>query len=105
MNYNLGAAYLLGLHKKSEHGWQVLRDAIAPMQGDLLAQHVEQPPAATERPQPRQAVPQPQPQPAASPPAVQTSAPHVLETGTISIAGMARFQRAIPAERRERNRR
>lgn len=36
MNYNLGAAYLLGLHKKSEHQWQVLRDRLTPLQGDLL---------------------------------------------------------------------
>ncbi len=37
MVYNLGAAYYLGLHKKTEHGWQSLRDRLMPVQGDLLA--------------------------------------------------------------------
>lgn len=37
MNYNLGAAYLLGLHRKTEHAWAVLREYLNPMQGDLLA--------------------------------------------------------------------
>ena len=36
MNYNLGAAYMLGLHKKTEHGWQALRVAYTPLQGSLL---------------------------------------------------------------------
>lgn len=35
--YNLAAAYYLGLHKKTEHGWKLLRDRLAPAQGDLLA--------------------------------------------------------------------
>lgn len=35
--YNLGAAYLLGLHKMSESRWQQLRDRLVPMQRDLLA--------------------------------------------------------------------
>lgn len=37
MNYNLGAAYFLGLHKKTEHGWQVLRGRVAPQDQDLFA--------------------------------------------------------------------
>jgi phage terminase large subunit GpA-like protein len=37
MVYNLGAAYYLGLHKKNEHQWQLLRDRLVPTQGDLLA--------------------------------------------------------------------
>jgi phage terminase large subunit GpA-like protein len=50
MNYNLGAAYMLGLHKKSEHGWQVLRDAYMPQQGSLLAL-AEAPPEPQSEPQ------------------------------------------------------
>ncbi len=38
MVYNLGAAYYLQLHKKSEHQWQLLRDRLMPAQGDLLAE-------------------------------------------------------------------
>lgn len=38
MVYNLGAAYYLQLHKKSEHQWQLLRDRLMPVQGDLLAE-------------------------------------------------------------------
>lgn len=34
--YNLAAAMMLGLHKKSEHAWQLLRDRLIPAQGDLL---------------------------------------------------------------------
>lgn len=36
-NYNLAAAYFLGLHKKNEHGWQVLRDRLVPANHDLFA--------------------------------------------------------------------
>ncbi len=36
MVYNLGAAYYLGLQKKTEHGWASLRDRLMPAQGDLL---------------------------------------------------------------------
>lgn len=35
--YNLGAAYVLGLHKKSDAQWQLLRDRLMPVQGDLLS--------------------------------------------------------------------
>ncbi|EJL77347.1 bacteriophage tail assembly protein [Polaromonas sp. CF318] len=35
--YNLGAAYFLGLHKKTEHGWQLLRDRLTPISQDLFA--------------------------------------------------------------------
>lgn len=37
MVYNLAAAYYLGLHKKNEHQWQMLRERLVPEQGDLLA--------------------------------------------------------------------
>jgi phage terminase large subunit GpA-like protein len=36
--YNLGAAYFLGLHKKTEHGWQLLRDRLTPVSQDLFAE-------------------------------------------------------------------
>ncbi len=42
--YNLGAAYLLGLHKKTEHGWRTLRDRLVPVDLDLFEQ--PEPPAA-----------------------------------------------------------
>ncbi len=37
MNYNLAAAHFLGLHKKTEHAWQLLRDRVQPHAGDLFA--------------------------------------------------------------------
>lgn len=36
--YNLGAAYLLGLHKKTEHGWKTLRERLVPVDLDLFAE-------------------------------------------------------------------
>lgn len=39
--YNLGAAHYLQLHKNSESRWQVLRDRLFPLQGDLLADAVD----------------------------------------------------------------
>lgn len=39
--YNVGAAHLLGLHKKTEHQWQLLRDRLVPQQGDLLSQELD----------------------------------------------------------------
>lgn len=41
MNYNLAAAHFLQLHKKTEHGWQVLRDRLVPMVQDMFDQPVE----------------------------------------------------------------
>lgn len=38
MNYNLAAAHYLGLHKKTEAGWQTLRDRLIPVVGDLFEQ-------------------------------------------------------------------
>ena len=46
MVYNLGAAHLLGLHKKTEGQWQSLRDRVMPLQGDLLGQPVDTYPQA-----------------------------------------------------------
>jgi phage terminase large subunit GpA-like protein len=36
--YNLAAAFMLGLHRKSEHAWQLLRDRLVPAVGDLFEQ-------------------------------------------------------------------
>jgi phage terminase large subunit GpA-like protein len=38
MNYNLAAAYFLGLHKKTEHGWATLRSRLVPQVLDLFDQ-------------------------------------------------------------------
>ncbi|MCF8156665.1 MAG: phage terminase large subunit family protein [Rhodoferax sp.] len=51
MNYNLAAAYFLGLHKKNEHGWASLRNRLVPQVLDMFAQepeaHTETPPGTT----------------------------------------------------------
>jgi phage terminase large subunit GpA-like protein len=47
MNYNLAAAYFLGLHKKNEHGWQSLRARLVPQVLDLF-QQVDEPSVAAE---------------------------------------------------------
>ena len=75
MNYNLGAAYYLGLHKKTELQWQALRQRLIPTSGDLFAtvQTFGQPDAAT-------------PPPAAP-------APPKVMGGKISLAGLQRFKR------------
>lgn len=38
MNYNLGAAHYLGLHKKTANQWQLVRNMIAPPTADLFEQ-------------------------------------------------------------------
>lgn len=47
MVYNLGAAYYLGLHKKSEHAWQTLRGRLVPQTLDLFGQAEVAAPATT----------------------------------------------------------
>jgi phage terminase large subunit GpA-like protein len=37
MVYNLAAAHFLGLHKRTEHQWQALRERIVPATNDLFA--------------------------------------------------------------------
>lgn len=68
MVYNLGAAYYLQLQKKSEHQWQVLRDRLMPLQGDLLAEVHTSAQEVTSSPPPAtpttQAAPPPLPRPA-----------------------------------------
>ena len=95
--YNLAAAYYLGLHKKSEHGWQLLRDRLTPLQGDLLTQPDPQRPAQADPADPEgtaeatdtvqtSATPQPPaPAPAAPGPAV-----NLLAKASLSAARKAR---------------
>lgn len=104
--YNLAAAHMLGLHQKKEYGWQLLRDRLVPVVGDLFAEPEQvnreidagggsgadadsdvdtHPPereqGAVERPQPSAAAPAP----AAPGPTVSG--------GRISLGGMGRFGR------------
>lgn len=90
MNYNLAAAYFLGLHKKTEHGWQTLRDRLVPVTADLFQQidgayapaPIEVTPVIDE--------PSADAGAAATPaPSVQTSAPKV-SNGRISLSGLRR---------------
>lgn len=49
MNYNLAAAHYLGLHKKSEAAWQVLRDRLVPAERDLFSDTTQPLPTTIER--------------------------------------------------------
>jgi phage terminase large subunit GpA-like protein len=91
MNYNLGAAYMLGLHKKSEHGWQVLRDTYTPRQGDLLALAEVMPttPIAPGDDQVEEGSPLPGSAPA--PPTPPAPPPPAVLDGLISLGGLKRF--------------
>lgn len=64
MNYNLAAAYFLGLHKKSEHGWQTLRGRLVPQAMDLFQQIEEATPVSPVH----ASAPVVQPKPTPSPP-------------------------------------
>jgi hypothetical protein len=86
----------LGLHKKSEHAWQLLRDRLVPAIGDLFEQpepgpiDVEPNPPATTPAQPETqqsvhpAAPAPQATPSSAPPAAMVS------NGRISLGAMRR---------------
>ncbi|MCK9212899.1 MAG: phage terminase large subunit family protein [Rhodoferax sp.] len=92
MNYNLAAAYFLGLHKKNEHGWQALRNRLVPQVLDLFEAPAES------------ASPADAPATADAAPALQTSAlpdapamapptrppAHLINNGRISLAGLRR---------------
>jgi phage terminase large subunit GpA-like protein len=92
MNYNLAAAYFLGLHKKNEHGWQALRNRLVPQVLDLFEAPAES------------ASPADAPTTADAVPALQTSAlpdapamapptrppAHLINNGRISLAGLRR---------------
>lgn len=90
--YNLAAAFHLGLHKKSEHGWQLLRDRLVPANGDLFAQPepaptetaVEGAPVAADSDTAAPAVQTPPPVPASVGPQP------AMVNGRISLAGLRR---------------
>jgi len=78
--YNLAAAFHLGLNKKTEHGWQLLRDRLAPQSLDLFQQPEAAPVPAHE------AIPAQDGEPTAE--SVHTSAP-VVPTQTVQAAPAA----------------
>jgi phage terminase large subunit GpA-like protein len=87
--YNVAAAMMLGLHKKSEHAWQLLRDRLIPVQGDLLDPAVQTPAQPIEvdasAPAPQAGAPDPAP---AAPPRPLPAAPPaatVMVGGKISL--------------------
>jgi len=97
--YNLAAAFMLGLNRKTEHGWALLRDRLVPAVGDLFAAPE---PHAIERqlpdPTPKTpgavqtpatpAAPAPKNQPAPPPP---TPAPApAMANGRISLGALRR---------------
>ena len=95
MVYNLGAAHKLGLHKKTEHAWQLLRDAVAPQQGSLLEAAEPAAPAPADRPPlPQTSAPGPTPAAAAAPlPPVDRPPPSPAGAGArVSLGALARFQ-------------
>jgi phage terminase large subunit GpA-like protein len=109
--YNVAAAMYLGLHKKSEHAWQLLRDRLVPTVGDLFEQD-DQPAALAAPPRPLTDEPdepmvetvgdraarsseEHQPQPAPAPAAPARPAPAqpgkpVVVGGRISLSGLRR---------------
>lgn len=95
MVYNLGAAYFLGLHKKSEHGWAVLRDRLLPTQGDLLSLPEPEPAAPPAETAASAGLAAAEPAEAQAQ-AVQTPAPALLPPprrvidGKISLSGLRR---------------
>lgn len=81
MVYNLGAAHLLGLQKKTEGQWQALRDRLAPAQGDLLALPLDTYPKSGEE----SAVPEP--------PAAVTRVQPTVAGGKITLAGLRKVMK------------
>jgi phage terminase large subunit GpA-like protein len=82
MNYNLAAAYFLGLHKKNEHGWASLRNRLVPQVMDLFAPADEGegiPPEVQTPAQP----------PAAPGAAIASTIPRIVN-GRISLSGLRR---------------
>jgi phage terminase large subunit GpA-like protein len=81
MNYNLGAAHFLGLHKKNEHAWSTLRSRLVPQVLDLFSHPDPQPPVHTSAQpalpaQPPVQPPAPAPAAPPNPPAQPTQAHH-----------------------------
>jgi phage terminase large subunit GpA-like protein len=97
MVYNLGAAYKLGLHKKTEHGWQLLRDAYTPQQGSLLDAPLADTPATPGDQAPPPPVVAERRLTAVLPP---PPLPPVPGGGRVSLEGLARFNKTTPATSR-----
>jgi phage terminase large subunit GpA-like protein len=88
--YNLAGAFYLGLHKKTEHGWQLLRDRLVPTVGDLFEQPEPADAEANQPPGESDDADQADPAPAtAQPPRPARTAPAVVN-GRISLGGLRR---------------
>ncbi|WP_382155403.1 phage terminase large subunit family protein [Hydrogenophaga sp. ANAO-22] len=92
--YSVAAAMMLGLHKKSEHAWQLLRERLVPAIGDLFEQDdqpVRQPPEPEDVPvvEPLGDLAATVVASAAPPPIEQASAPSIVG-GKISLRGLRR---------------
>lgn len=86
MNYNLGAAHFLGLHKKNEHAWSTLRNRLVPQVLDLFSPpEPADPQVHTSAPDASQSVvPTVSPDPA---PVIQLPRPPAMvQNGRVSIA-------------------
>lgn len=95
MNYNLAAAYYLGLHKKNEHGWQALRNRVAPQTLDMFGEPALPPPADAPAPATTNDVQGSMPAPptapvhAPAPPPAAPGLPKIINR-RISLAGLRR---------------
>lgn len=86
--YNLAAAFMLGLHRKSEHAWQLLRDRLVPAVGDLFDQEQHRPiDVDTESPAAAEPGTTPPPPAARTGPAPTGAA---VVNGRISLGGLRR---------------
>ncbi|WP_226494737.1 phage terminase large subunit family protein [Hydrogenophaga taeniospiralis] len=88
--YNLAAAFMLGLHRKSEHAWQLLRDRLVPAVGDLFDQEQHRPiDVDTESPAAAEPGTTPPPPATRAGPAPTAGSPAVVN-GRISLGGLRR---------------
>lgn len=109
MVYNLACAQFLGLHKRNEHQWQILRDRVKPATDDLFSMGLQvdknsatiMPVAVEETPQNIQAVNEPPQSPDAQPVLAQAavSAP-VATPKPVPPPVTARPSKAAPMPRR-----
>lgn len=86
--YNLAAAFMLGLHRKSEHAWQLLRDRLVPAVGDLFDQEQHRP-IDVDTESPAAAEPGTTPPPPVARPGPATTGAAVVN-GRISLGGLRR---------------
>jgi len=87
--YNLAAAFMLGLHRKSEHAWQLLRDRLVPVVGDLFEQPEHTVDVETGQP-PEQAGATEKPPAATRPSPAPSASTAVVNNGRISLGGLRR---------------